>query len=91
MQTLRAYSDAKAAAERIVRELAKGSQAAALTANSCKSGWPSNSFRDACPSAENNREFQIFKTCKETKGYVMEIDTNAPPPPKSIPPNQGRW
>jgi len=32
MQTFAAYSDAKAAAERIVRELANGSQAAALTA-----------------------------------------------------------
>jgi hypothetical protein len=33
MQTFAAYSDAKAAAERIVRELAAGSQAAALTAS----------------------------------------------------------
>ena len=33
MQTFAAYSDAKAAAERIVRELANGSQAAALTAS----------------------------------------------------------
>jgi hypothetical protein len=32
MQTVASYSDAKAAAERIVRELANGSQAAALTA-----------------------------------------------------------
>jgi hypothetical protein len=41
-------------------------------------------------SAENNREFQIFTTCMEAKGYVMEIDTNAPPPPKPISPKQGR-
>ena len=33
MQTFAAYSDAKAAAERIVRELANGSQAAALNAS----------------------------------------------------------
>jgi glutaminase len=33
MQTFAAYSDAKAAAERIVRELANGSQAAALSAS----------------------------------------------------------
>jgi len=32
MQTFPAYSDAREAAERIVRELANGSQAAALTA-----------------------------------------------------------
>jgi hypothetical protein len=33
MQTFAAYSDAKTAAERIVRELAQGSQAASLTAS----------------------------------------------------------
>ena len=37
MQTFAAYSDAKAAAERIVREMANGSQAAALNASQFQS------------------------------------------------------
>jgi len=55
MQTFAAYSDAKAAAERIVRELAKGSQAAALTASQSRDALAAFERLDAYFKAKGKR------------------------------------
>ena len=70
MQTYAAYSDAKAAAERIVRELATGSEAAALTASQS---------RDALAALQLLQDFRqssgrSFSLLAAVSGFVEAVD-----------------
>ena len=55
MQTLAAYSDAKATAECIVRELANGSQAAALNAGQSRDALAALERLDGCFKSKGKR------------------------------------
>jgi len=77
MQTFAAYSDAKAAAERIVRELAEGSQAAALNASQSRDALAAlqrlESFRQA-----TGKRLSLLAVVSEHVGLLDKLNGRSP-------------